>query len=200
MNSIENYIDNLNYFFVFAEYIEEKYFNIEHADNNIIVNSSLTTEASKKKRPGIANKTNPGLWSKCKSAAKSRMGGKHSARAMQLALKLYKKRGGRFKGSKPSAKTNKMKKWTKQKWTYLSDYKKDKNKLDDQDLLLKKNFDYSEDDDNDAKGRYLPEAKWKSLSDSERAATDKKKKMQGRYKQYVSNTQKAKVKSKYKYY
>ena len=192
-------IDNLNYLYVFAEYLEEKYFDVQHTDDPFIKEA-----AKKKKQKGIATKSNPSLWSRCKSEAKSRMGGKHSARAMQLALKLYKKRGGGFKGKKPSAKTNKMKKWTKQKWMYLSDYKKkkkDKNKLDDLDLFFKKNFDYvPEEDENDAKGRYLPQAKWEALSESERQATDKKKKREGKDKQYVPNTQKAKVKSKHKYY
>ena len=85
----------------------------------------------------------------------------------------------------------------------MSDYKKkkkDKNKLDDLDLFLKRNFDYVPEDENDAKGRYLPQAKWESLSESERQATDKKKKREGKDKQYVPNTQKAKVKSKHKYY
>lgn len=126
-------IDPLNQLFVTAEYIEEKYLGIEHNDT-LIVTASLTVEGSKKK-PGIAVKTKPDLWSRCKSEAKSRMGGKHSARAMQLALKLYKQRGGGFRGPKPTAKTNKMKKWTKQKWMYLSDFKKkkkkDKNKSED---------------------------------------------------------------------
>jgi hypothetical protein len=172
-------MDSLYKLYVLAEYIEEKYFNIEHTYSN-----EITVYASnKKRRPGIATKTNPSLWSRCKSEAKSRMGGKHSARAMQLALKLYRKRGGGFKGSKPTAKTNKMKKWTKQKWMYLKDYK-DKNKIDD-------NF---------AKGRYLPLAKWKSLTPSQRSATDKKKKQEGKNKQYVPNTDKAKVKSKANYY
>ncbi len=126
-------------------------------------------------------------------------GGKHSARAMQLAVKLYKQRGGKYKGKKPTAKTNKMKKWTKQKWMYLSDYKKkkkDKNKVDD---LLIEDHNFS-DDTNDAKGRYLPAAKWKSLTPKEREATDRKKKREGKNKQYVANTEKAKVKSKAKYY
>ncbi len=173
---------DINELFVFAEYIEEKYMGIQHDDGQL---SGMIVTASKKK-PGIATKTNPALWSRCKSEAKSRMGGKHSARAMQLALKLYKQRGGGFKGPKPNAKTNKMKKWTKQKWMYLSDFKKkkDKNKLDD----------------NDATGRYLPEDKWESLSPKEREATDRKKKQQGKNKQYVANTEKAKVKSKAKYY
>ena len=43
-----------------------------------------------------AKKTNPALWAKAKSQAKARMGGKHSARAMQLAVKIYKKAGGGY--------------------------------------------------------------------------------------------------------
>jgi len=169
--------------YVIAEYIEEKYFGIEHYEqDDLVVTASINKSA--KKKPGIATKTNPSLWSRCKSEAKSRMGGKHSARAMQLALKLYKQRGGGFKGPKPTARTNKMKKWTKQKWMYLSDYKKkkrDKNKADVNNI-----------------GRYLPEAKWKTLSPKEREATDKKKRQAK--KQYVPNTEAAKVKSKSKYY
>ena len=175
-------IDSLNQLFVTAEYIEEKYFGIEH-DDTLVVTASLTVEGSKKK-PGIAVKTNPDLWSRCKSEAKSRMGGKHSARAIQLALKLYKQRGGGFKGPKPNAKTNKMKKWTKQKWMYLSDFKnskKDRNKADENNIA-----------------RYLPYEKWQSLSPNERESTDKKKRKAKE--QYVENTEKAKVKSKFKYY
>lgn len=167
--------------YIIAEYIEEKYFGIEHYDpEQIVVTASI--EKNAKKKPGIATKTNPSLWSRCKSEAKARMGGKHSARAMQLALKLYKKRGGGFKGPKPTAKTNKMKKWTKQKWMYLSDFKKkDKNKVDENNI-----------------GRYLPEDKWKSLSPAQRSATDAKKRKAKE--QYVENTEAAKVKSKAKYY
>jgi hypothetical protein len=191
--------------FVIAEYIEEQYLGIEHYDeenSEIIVNASI--EKFAKKNPGIATKTNPGLWSRCKSEAKARMGGKHSARAMQLALKLYKKRGGGFKGPKPSAKTNKMKKWTKQKWMYLSDYKKkkkDKNSSLDSNLsTFNPQPEPPKNDSNNAKGRYLPEAKWKSLSPKQREATDRKKKQEGKNKQYVPNTEAAKVKSKAKYY
>ena len=198
---LSDYIDPLNYLYVMAEYIEEKY-------TPIIKNAFIST-AGKKKPSGIATKTNPSLWSRCKSEAKSRMGGKHSARAMQLAVKLYKQRGGGFKGKKPTAKTNKMKKWTKQKWMYLSDFKKkkkDRNKLDDNNV-----DDYADEynnyinddigyiDDNDI-GRYLPEDKWESLSPGEREATDRKKRKEGKNKQYVPNTEKAKVKSKRKYY
>ena len=66
----------------------------------------------------VAEKTNPSLWAQAKSEAKGRMGGKHSARAMQLATQIYKKRGGGYKGKKPSAKSNSLKKWGKQKWKW----------------------------------------------------------------------------------
>ena len=42
------------------------------------------------------------------------MGGKHSARAMQLAVKYYKDSGGTYSGKKKSS--NKLSKWSKQKW------------------------------------------------------------------------------------
>lgn len=65
-----------------------------------------------------ATKTDPAKWEQAKRDAKARMGGKHSARAMQLATQLYKKRGGGYSGAKPTSKTNSLKKWTKQKWQY----------------------------------------------------------------------------------
>ena len=65
---------------------------------------------------GIATKRDPKKWAAAKAKAKARMGGKHSARAMQLATKLYKKAGGTYEGKKPDAKSNKMKKWTKEDW------------------------------------------------------------------------------------
>jgi hypothetical protein len=40
-----------------------------------------------------AKKTKPALWARAKAQAKAKMGGKHSARAMQLATKIYKKAG-----------------------------------------------------------------------------------------------------------
>ena len=65
-----------------------------------------------------ATKTDPKKWEQAKEDAKARMGGKHSARAMQLATQLYKKRGGGYSGKKPTAKSNSLKKWTKQKWKW----------------------------------------------------------------------------------
>lgn len=60
-------------------------------------------------------RTNEKLWEKAKSEAKSKMGGKHSARAMQLAGKIYKEKGGGYTGEKTEAQKS-MSKWTKEDW------------------------------------------------------------------------------------
>ena len=65
---------------------------------------------------GTAKKQDPAKWEAAKSRAKAKMGGKHSARAMQLATKYYKDSGGSYAGKKPTSKTNKLKKWGKEKW------------------------------------------------------------------------------------
>jgi hypothetical protein len=64
-----------------------------------------------------AVKTNPTLWESAKKQATSKMGG-HSARAMQLAVKIYKEKGGGYKGAKQAS--NKLSKWSKQDWTTKS--------------------------------------------------------------------------------
>jgi len=61
-----------------------------------------------------ATKRNPAKWAAAKARAKAKMGGKHSARAMQLAVKIYKQRGGGYSGAKTSS--NKLSKWSKQDW------------------------------------------------------------------------------------
>ena len=96
-----------------------------------------------------AKKSNPALWEKAKSQAKAKMGGKHSARAMQLAVSLYKKMGGKYSGPK---KETDLSKWTKQKWRTKSG---------------KPSSETGE--------RYLPEKAIKSLSSSEYAATTRAK-------------------------
>lgn len=60
-------------------------------------------------------RTNEKLWESAKSEAKSKMGGKHSARAMQLAGKIYKEKGGGYTGEKTEAQKS-MSKWTKEDW------------------------------------------------------------------------------------
>lgn len=99
-------------------------------------------------RVKTAKKTNPTLWEKAKSQAKAKMGGKHSARAMQLAVSIYKKAGGGYSGAK---KETSLSKWTKQKWR-TSDGSPSKGKK-----------------------RYLPDAAWKSLTAGEKAATNRAK-------------------------
>jgi hypothetical protein len=66
----------------------------------------------------VAVKTDPAKWEKAKAEAKAKMGGKHSARAMQLATQIYKREGGGYSGKKPSSATNSLKKWTKQDWQW----------------------------------------------------------------------------------
>jgi hypothetical protein len=68
--------------------------------------------------PEIAVKRDPEKWEDAKRDAVSRMGGKHSARAMQLASKIYKDRGGEYAGKKPSAANNSLRTWTKQDWKW----------------------------------------------------------------------------------
>jgi len=99
-----------------------------------------------------AVKRDPKKWEAAKARAKAKMGGKHSARAMQLAVKYYKDSGGTYSGKKKS--TNKLSKWTKQKWTTKSG--KPSSKTGE---------------------RYLPEKAIKSLSAKEYAATTKAKKI-----------------------
>lgn len=151
---------------------------------------------AKKKPAGIATKANPKLWARCKADAVAKMGGKWSARAAQYATHLYKKRGGKYKGKKPTAASNKLKKWTKQKWMYLSDFKKKTkksyNQFVDAMIILAESKKHP--------GRYLPEAKWESLSPKERDATNRKKLQEGKKQQYVKNTEKATVRSSAKYY
>ena len=96
-----------------------------------------------------AKKKNPELWEKAKAQAKAKMGGKHSARAMQLAVSLYKKAGGGYSGAK---KATSLSKWTKQNWRTKSG---------------KPSSETGE--------RYLPEKAIKSLSPQEYAATTRAK-------------------------
>ena len=61
-----------------------------------------------------AKKRDPKKWAAAKARARAKMGGKHSARAMQLAVKYYKQAGGTYSGPKKSS--NKLSKWSKQDW------------------------------------------------------------------------------------
>jgi len=104
-----------------------------------------------------ATKTQPAKWKRIvasvKAGSKGGPAGKWSARKAQLATARYKKAGGGYKGAKSSS--NKLSKWTKQEWGYTTkgDEKKPKSK----------------------RGRYLPKEVRASLSASEKAATNKRK-------------------------
>ena len=111
-----------------------------------------------------SKKTNPELWEKAKAEAKAKMGGKHSARAMQHAVKLYKDQGGGYVGKKSS--DNQLSKWTKEDWGYSSKAQ-------------------------EGKGRYLPKKVWSELSPGEKAATNAaKRKGTAEGKQFVSQPKK----------
>lgn len=60
--------------------------------------------------PTSATRTNPELWEACKKEAVFKMG-KFSARAMQHAVTLYKKRGGTYVGTKTAK--NSLIQWNK---------------------------------------------------------------------------------------
>lgn len=62
----------------------------------------------------MSGRTDEKLWQKVKSEAVEKMGG-HSARAMQLAGKLYRERGGGYIGEKTKEQKS-LSKWSKEDW------------------------------------------------------------------------------------
>ena len=100
------------------------------------------------------SRTNPELWSRVKGevtrGSKGGLPGQWSARKAQLAVKLYKDRGGKYTGAKSSK--NSLHQWTIQKWTTKSGLPS---------LLTGE--------------RYLPAKAIKHLSSSEYAHTTRKK-------------------------
>jgi hypothetical protein len=126
-----------------------------------------------KKKRKIANKSNPTLWEQAKTQAKARMGGKHSARSMQLATKIYKEKGGSYIGKK--TKSNSLTKWTKQNWQASdggNSYRKDKKG----NKIVKK---------------YLPEKAWNNLNKKEIVSLDNsKRKAEKKRKQFSKSPKK----------
>lgn len=118
-----------------------------------------------KQNPLIAKKLDASKWEKAKKQAIKRLGGRHSARAMQLAVKIYKDMGGRFSGGKGKS----LVRWTAEKWKTKTGKRAKRGRKYD---------------------RYLPEAVWGSLSEGEAKATRAKKLSASR--QYVPNTEKVK--------
>jgi hypothetical protein len=93
-----------------------------------------------------AQRNNPELWEYCKDEAIAKMGGKFSARAMQYAVKLYKKNGGGYVGEKSP--DNSLVKWTKEDWDYTGE---------------------------EGHSRYLPKKARQALTPGEKAATSRAK-------------------------
>lgn len=102
----------------------------------------------------MTQRTNPELWSRVKAevtrSSKGGLPGQWSARKAQLAVKLYKDRGGRYVGRKSSR--NSLHQWTVQDW---------RTKSGKPSLLTGE--------------RYLPAKAIKKLSSSEYARTTRKK-------------------------
>ena len=77
-----------------------------------------------------AERTDPSLWERVKKrvlkSPKGGPSGKWSARKAQLAVALYKKSGGRYKGQKSSR--NSLVRWTREKWGYINDTDKETRK------------------------------------------------------------------------
>jgi hypothetical protein len=102
-------------------------------------------------------RTKPKLWksivSRVKRGSKGGKRGIWSARKSQLAVQLYKKAGGGYRGRKSSS--NSLTKWSKQDWGYVSkrDAKKPRAK----------------------RGRYLPKKVRESLTKGQKAYTNRKK-------------------------
>ena len=158
--------------------------------------TDLVTEllklAEKKKPKGTATKRDPAKWSRAKARAKAKMGGKWSARAAQLAVKYYKDSGGKYKGKKPTAKNNKLKKWTKQDWQWSGERKK-KSSVNDE--LVDSLLDFSKEAGKKKKGKgvYLPAKAIDALKSSKkgrkklRAASRKKSKATREGEQHASH-------------
>jgi hypothetical protein len=72
----------------------------------------------------MVERTDPELWEEVKASVLKKLGGKWSARAAQLAVLEYKKRGGGYKGKKPTTKSNSLAKWTQEDWDYAGTPKK----------------------------------------------------------------------------
>lgn len=111
--------------------------------------------------------TDPLLWEHAKSEAVRRLGGRHSARAMQLAGRLYREAGGGYRGPRTKAQRA-LSRWTAEAWTTATGEKACRTTR--QGVRC---------------DRYLPRAAWAMLSPAEAAATRRTKLRAS--KQYVPN-------------
>ncbi|MET8118290.1 DUF5872 domain-containing protein [Micromonospora sp. NPDC005189] len=107
-----------------------------------------------------------------KASDKGGRPGQWSARKSQLLTQEYKKRGGGFLGEKDERQKS-LQRWGNEKW-----------QTKEGDTRARKG---------DTTSRYLPKRAWAEMSDSQKRATDTKKREASRSgKQYVANTGPAK--------
>ena len=121
----------------------------------------------------VATRLDERKWERAKKDAVKKMGGVFSARAMQYAVALYKKRGGRYKGAKTGKESLAL--WTAEEWMTRPGTPK----------IAKRGK---------TTARYLPKKAWEMLAVEEQKATDerKRKACKGKKTCYVPNTEKSK--------
>jgi len=104
--------------------------------------------------PKTATRTNERMWQSIKRSvlkgSKGGLPGKWSARKAQIATRMYKSRGGKYKGRRSPQ--NSLTRWSKQQWRYSS-ARNSKQK----------------------RGRYLPSVVHKHLSSRSRNAENRRK-------------------------
>jgi hypothetical protein len=123
----------------------------------------------------VNGRTKPDLWEKSKKQAIAKMGGRHSARAMQEAGRIYREKGGGYCGTRTQAQ-KKLSRWTKEDWTTATGK-----------TACRKNpktGKYTVCD------RYLPSKAWERLTPGQKRSTRGKKQRARR--QYVPNAPSAK--------
>jgi hypothetical protein len=124
----------------------------------------------------VKGRTKPELWEKSKKAAVAKMGGRHSARAMQEAGRIYREKGGGYCGVKTGSQ-RRLTKWTKEDWTTATGK-----------TACRKNpktGKYTVCD------RYLPAKAWEMLTPGQKRSTRERKRASR--KQYVPNAPSAKA-------
>ena len=130
---------------------------------------SSRSSASRYTRPELRER----LKEKLKASDKGGRAGQWSARKSQLLAQEYKKAGGGYRGAK-GEKQKSLESWTKEEWQTKEGSTRARRGR--------------------TTSRYLPKKAWAQMSESEKRATDTKKRAASRRgKQFVANTPAAKV-------
>lgn len=124
----------------------------------------------------VEGRTHPALWEASKAEAVARLKGRFSARAMQLAARLYREAGGGYCGKKTQAQRS-MTKWTREDWRTAPGAAPVACRTLPSGAVVC--------------DRYLPAAAWRSLSPAERKRTRARKR--GAKQQWVPNTPRARA-------